>query len=371
MGIVTSLSPALASGATATASAATTVATTAAAIATRESRSRLERDPPPLPSPSSFTTNPTPDGSTQTSGNAAGASLLPPPNVLPLLLLKKSIVSGFVGISGVYDIPRMGANAVGGMLAREVFGTDRRAWARASPVHCVRATAAAATAATVAVADRSSDGVAATAEAAVLSRERTVGKLSSDSLRGGRDIECDPNSHSCIGGDGAGTSSTPDFLANSTSTVVGGNNVGSTAATGTAAAAIVVCPLLHTEALLVTASTDFHLKDDAEALMEALSDARRAVDGLSIERSEHMLTGAGGQSSRTDSTTGGVLQAGREGGDVGGEGQWQRGNEARHGSIRHVCLEGEDHFSTMVSFGEPGRAASETVLEFILNLPPP
>ncbi|CAM9461223.1 unnamed protein product, partial [Ectocarpus sp. 13 AM-2016] len=49
------------------------------------------------------------------------------------------VVSGFVGISGVYDIPRMAGNVVGGVLARAAFGNDRRAWHAASPVHRVRA----------------------------------------------------------------------------------------------------------------------------------------------------------------------------------------------------------------------------------------
>ncbi|CAN0422690.1 unnamed protein product, partial [Ectocarpus sp. 12 AP-2014] len=49
------------------------------------------------------------------------------------------VVAGFVGISGVYDIPRMAGNVVGGVLARAAFGNDRRAWYAASPVHRVRA----------------------------------------------------------------------------------------------------------------------------------------------------------------------------------------------------------------------------------------
>ncbi|CAM9195069.1 unnamed protein product [Laminaria digitata] len=340
--------------------------TAAAAADTRGSPSLPSRQdrkpPPPLPSsPSSSPARPTPGGSTQTNRNTAG--VLRRPQVPPQLPRRNSIVSGFVGISGVYDIPRMGANAVGGMLAREVFGTDRRDWTRASPVHCVRT----ATAAAAKVAGRSSDRAAATTRAETMTPESTVGRPSRDSIESGRETDSAACSNSCTGGDGAGKTPAPAFPADSASSAIEKANDYNTAA----AAAVVACPLLHTEALLITASTDFHLKDDAEALMEALSDARRAVDGLSIERSEDMLIGEGAQSSRIDLTTGDVLRAGRDGGGVGVEARWRKRDEARHGSVRHVCLDGEDHFSTMVSFGEPGKEASDTVLEFILGLPPP
>ena len=242
---------------------------------------------------------------------------------------------------------------------------------RASPVHCVRAAAAAAAAAAATVAARSSDRAAATTAAttgaATMTPESTVGRPSGHSVEGGRDIECAANSNKCSSCDGAGKAPTQAFSADSTSITMAHTNDCTTAA---AAAAVVACPLLHTEALLITASTDFHLKDDAEGLIEALSDARRAVDGLSIERSEEMLVEAGGRCSRTDFSYRDLLPAGGEGGGVGVEARCRRGDEARHGSVRHVCLDGGDHFSTMVSFGEPGEEASDTVLKFILGLPP-
>lgn len=105
------------------------------------------------------------------------------------------------------------------------------------------------------------------------------------------------------------------------------------------------CPLLSTEVLLLTAASDFHLEDDAEALMDALGRGKANPRGR----------------------TGGNKD--RDGGDdssgAGGPGDGRSG-----GSVRHVRLEGEDHLSCMVSFGEPGGKASDAVLEFVLGLPP-
>lgn len=378
VGIVASPPPTASTAATATATtvAATSSSATAAATATRGSPSlpsRQERGPPPSASTlSSSLEESTTGGSAQANGSTAG--VLRGTQVPPQPPLRSLTVSGFVGISGVYDIPRMGANAVGGMLAREVFGTDRRAWKLASPVHCVRAAAAAA-AATFAARLSDSAAAAAAAGTATMPPKRTVGRPSGDSIEGGRETEGAANSDRHTACDGAGKAPTQAFSADPPSTTIEKTNDDTTAvaaaAAATAAAAVGACPLLHTETLLITASTDFHLKEDAEALMEALSDARRAVDGLSVELSEKMLVGAGGQSSRTDLTNVGMLPAGREGGEVGVESRCRGGDEARHGSVRHVCLDGEDHFSTMLSFGEPGKEASDTVLEFILGLPPP
>lgn len=196
-----------------------------------------------------------------------------------------------------------------------------------------------------------------------------VGRPSDDSIEGGRKTEGAVNTNRCTGSDSAGKAPTQAFPTDSTSTTIGETNDYTIAAA--AAAAAVSCPLLRTEALLITASTDFHLKEDAEALMEALNDAHRAVDGLSVGRSEDMSMGEGGQSSRTDLINGDMIPAGREGGEISVEAPCRGGDKARHGSIRHICLDGEDHFSTMISLGEPGKEASDTVLEFILGLSPP
>ena len=196
-----------------------------------------------------------------------------------------------------------------------------------------------------------------------------VGKPSDDSIEGGRKTESAVNCNRCTGDDGAGKALTQAFPADSTSTTIGHTNDDTIAAA--TASAVVSCPLLRTEALLITASTDFHLKEDAEALMEALNDAHRVVDGLPVGRSEEMSKGAGGQSSRMDLTNGDMTPARRKGEGVSVEARCREGDKARLGSVRHVCLDGEDHFSTMISLGEPGKEASDTVLEFILGLPPP
>ncbi|CAM9233786.1 unnamed protein product, partial [Choristocarpus tenellus] len=44
-------------------------------------------------------------------------------------------ISAFVGISGIYDVPRMAANTIGRMLACAAFGDDKQAWEAASPLH--------------------------------------------------------------------------------------------------------------------------------------------------------------------------------------------------------------------------------------------
>ncbi|CAM9959367.1 unnamed protein product, partial [Discosporangium mesarthrocarpum] len=49
-----------------------------------------------------------------------------------------AVVTGLVGLSGVYDVPRMAMNSVGAMLARTAFGEGKRAWVAASPVHRVQ-----------------------------------------------------------------------------------------------------------------------------------------------------------------------------------------------------------------------------------------
>lgn len=279
------------------------------------------------------------------------------PTVTPKMTASKPVVSGFVGISGVYDIPRLAGNVVGGALARAAFGNSRRTWKEASPVHCVRAAAAAALAAAAAAAVRLSAAEA--AAAAMATTAAATGSMGSRSLRVGTVPAT------------KGVTSNPDRVEEEVGTIaeVAADFVGSGTGSGVGTASTAACPLLDTKVLLLTASSDFHLQDDAEALADALHHARRNRYSLVVA----LLEAVGrGRLTGTESTTctvppsdgevrsGGMNEQRRGGsGDVGG------------GSARHVCLHGEDHLSTIVSFGEPGKRTSDIVLEFILGLPSP
>ena len=235
--------------------------------------------------------------------------------------LQVPVVTGFVGISGVYDVLRMGGNVVGAALARAAFGDDRRGWKDASPLHRVRAVAAA--------------GCRSTAiPLAATTTTRVAGAPASDTVRGDQETE--------------GTM---------------GGNERRVEPGGAEQLAAATCPLVSAHVLLVTASSDFHLKEDAEALAEALGEARKHMGGASGTKS----TGGTGDP---------ALQVGSRGQPPRGAGGGQsrappkaENDPAGVGSVRNVCLKGEDHLSIMISFGEPGKEASEVVLDFVLSLP--
>ncbi|CAM9342122.1 unnamed protein product, partial [Ectocarpus sp. 12 AP-2014] len=142
------------------------------------------------------------------------------------------VVSGFVGISGVYDIPRMAGNVVGNVLARAAFGNDRRAWHAASPVHRVRAA--------LGIRGGGSGGGGGNDGRAGASAGRARAAAAATEGGGGGA----PSAKSDGGGGGGGTRRSS------------------------------CCPLLVTPVLLLTAASDFHLEDDAEALVAALSSSR-------------------------------------------------------------------------------------------------
>lgn len=241
-------------------------------------------------------------------GAGAGAPSRGPPPPSSCSAPAPLPVSGFVGISGVYDIPRMAGNVVGGVLARAAFGNDRRTWQRVSPVHCIRAIAA----------------------------------CSSSGGGGGSSSARDPAAGVVERSGGA----------RAPATTVGTANSGS------------FCPLLRTETLLLTAGTDFHLEDDAEALAEALEHARH--NSLSQDGGDagKLVEGSVGE--------GPVGQRREAGGAAAGTGE-SAGDESRSagGSVRHVRLDGEDHLSVMVSFGEPDTQVSKAVMDFILGIRKP
>lgn len=275
------------------------------------------------------------------AGGGDDASARPPSRGLLSFSAPSSPVSGFVGISGVYDIPRMAGNVVGGVLARAAFGNDRRTWQRVSPVHCVGATTA----------TRSSGGAG----------------------HHGFSSPADPAAgFSGRSGETAATSS-------------GGTRVPATTV-GTGASTGSPCPLLHTEVLLLTAGTDFHLEDDAEALVEALDHARlRSLPDDPAGAGTGGGRGGGddaGRQGRKGEREGAVVKDGlgqnprRQDGRSAAAGTSDElvgGDEGRsgHGSVRHVRLEGEDHLSVMVSFGEPGAQAAKAVMDFILGIRKP
>lgn len=365
------------------------------------------------------------------------------------------VVSGFVGISGVYDIPRMAGNVIGRALANAAFGSDRRLWRRASPVHCVRAAAARAAAAATASArlGRSSTVRAkttATMEATATAVAHTRSVVAEETSRGNV-----ANRQAAHPGDASpartGTSKRIfDGVAASVPVAAGEEAAITTPTTavqdvytsashiGTAtdaesvfsnknlvarkpnrissdAVATGVCPLLSTRVLLLTASSDFHLKEDAEALSAALDDARKRGPGLTpapspaiparncrnsqrraidIALSESVKDGLAEPNARSRPRTieddgeradrgFECSEGGRGDGDGDGDGSvgvndvidcrngGGSGDRGDDGSVRHVYLEGEDHMSTMITFGEPGKEASDTVLDFILGLPAP
>lgn len=246
------------------------------------------------------------------------------------------VVSGFVGISGVYDVLRMGSNVVGAVLARSAFGDDRRGWKDASPLHRVQAVAAEAARRSGKTPPRSN----ATPRAAAESSATAGGTKSS------------PESLSASGH--------PCHETKSIASDNGSERGLQPVSADPLASEAICCPLIQVNALLITASSDFHLKEDAEALAEALDEARSyymrrasggdaaAPQGVSGDTSSRVH-----EKERCDATTGGE----ESGGGLG--------------SVRSICLEGEDHLSTMISFGEPGKESSDAVLDFILGLPPP
>lgn len=246
------------------------------------------------------------------------------------------VVSGFVGISGVYDVLRMGSNVVGAVLARSAFGDDRRGWKDASPLHRVRAVAAEAARRLATMSPRAN----ATPRAGAQSTATAGGAKSS------------PESLSASG-----------HLCRETKRIVSDN--GSERGLSPVIAdrlgnEAICCPLVHANALLITASSDFHLKEDAEALAEALDEARsyfylRRVSGGGASAPQGVSWG-------TSSRVHGEERCDATKGEEEGDGL---------GSVRTVCLEGEDHLSTMISFGKPGKESSDAVLDFILGLPPP
>ncbi|CAM9818723.1 unnamed protein product [Pylaiella littoralis] len=381
-------------------------------------------------------------GPGDTTREVPSASATPPASLPPSATPPTSVrvLSGFVGISGVYDIPRMAGNVVGGVIARAAFGDDRRAWQRASPLHCVRAAAADAAAADVGGGgvgvdvDVGGGGGGEGADLSATRRDRAA------RTRRGETVETSFS-------DGVGESNVLS-VAKTTTTATAEAGAAATAVAVAAVAAEEVypldsdtasrhsCPLLHTEVLLLTAASDFHLEEDADALVEALNMSRHLRRRRRCHDSEVGLDSGGGGSS--DGTEVGGTKGGECGGDRTGErstkgggsdgkggervavrtdrgvGERQRrrlrlrrreevGNGAdgggggggggeeeeeeegpggdyvddrrdtfcAGGSARHVRLEGEDHVSTMVSFGEPGTTASDAVMDFILGLPPP
>lgn len=294
------------------------------------------------------------------SGSTASPGALPSTGGQPIVVPVR--FSGFVGISGVYDVPRMAGNVIGAVLARTAFGEDRRAWKKASPVHCVRAAVAA---------SRSSKTEGVTNGAT--SRESSAGRLSED-LRGGGAPPPPSKAMTTQGTpDGAPADVGVEGIAGAA--IVSGSAAGHKAGGSVAKGDISTCPLLQTQVLLVTTSSDFHLKDDAEALAEALEEARLPRDECTVENRE------GDETVRRDTAPrvrpGGLGPPSGSGGEQGGAVDVLRargGEDASGGGgggVRHVFLEGEDHLSTIVSFGEPGMQASDTVLGFILGLPPP
>lgn len=262
------------------------------------------------------------------NGNRAGSAA--PPDHSP-------VVSAFVGISGVYDVPRMASNVVGRMLAEGAFGDDRKAWRRASPVHCVRSLGARTSCEGLASGERKTrDGERFSIDEAAAG----AGALASAAPGAPRQMVLD----------GTETSGSPRHAPAST---VHGDGGGEGEAVGAAAVgkALRSCPLLGTESLLLTTSSDFHLDDDADALADAIREARREFLGVGPPGG----AGAGG-------VPGGVRRC------ADGE---SADTEAVRGGVRHVRIEGEDHLSTMLSFGEPGKEASDTVFDFLRGLPRP
>ncbi|CAM9974609.1 unnamed protein product, partial [Scytosiphon promiscuus] len=213
----------------------------------------------------------------------------PVPPTAPNLTTPARVVSGFVGISGVYDIPRMAGNVLGGVLARTAFGDDRRAWHGASPVHRVRAAARAG------VGVGSGGGGRGTDRAGERSGEPV-------DRRGGDASGSEARTTAMVGAGAAKEGALRASAAETGACSADGRSGGSSSSSRS------ICPLLSAEVLLLTAASDFHLEEDADALMDAL------------ER------GNAGPGDRSDS----------RGSDRGG------GADARiGGSVRHVRLEGE------------------------------
>ncbi|CAM9959434.1 unnamed protein product [Discosporangium mesarthrocarpum] len=162
------------------------------------------------------------------------------------------------------------------------------------------------------------------------------------------------------------------------------------------------CPLAQIPVLLLTAAQDFHLAEDAESLVSMLEAARHR--SWTLEKRMTAATTATRVAPVVRPRPWGV-DGQREGG--GGEGKREEGEEGvpkeedgaepdpsrsmmggcgdRDGGgveaavvaegdrawARHILLEGEDHMSVILHFGEPGDKASELVLKFLRGLPRP
>lgn len=230
----------------------------------------------------------------------------------------------------------MGSNIVGTVLARSAFGDDRRGWKDASPLHRVRAVAAEAARRSAATSPRANGTPRAVAQ--------------STASAGGTNFP--PESLSPSG-----------TVCRETKSVASDNSsergLSSVIADRLANKAI-CCPLVHANTLLITASSDFHLREDAEALAEALDEARSYY---------YVRRESEGDAAAPQGVSWGISSR------VHGEDRCDATKEKEEGdslgSARNVCLEGEDHLSTMISFGEPGKESSDAVLDFILGLPPP
>lgn len=301
------------------------------------------------------------------------------------------VVTAFVGISGVYDIPRMAGNVVGQMLARVAFGDERWGWRRVSPVHIVLETGANPRGGSVTAPDgetaAASNSTARLSPLAARSAKETprslppAGVLETDdwagsTSSGGESSEQSRRSARELVRDEHRTSSFTPPQENIRAHKMPRQLYSS------------LCPLVTTDVLLITALSDFHLREDAQALAQALEGARREMAGaLAVPRWPRGLPeGQSGNRTTLDRNAAAasvVMNAAAGGDDLIGKqnrdaaGSEYDGSEAcsgvRCGSVRHVCLQGEDHLSTIISFGESGKESSDVVLGFILGLrrPPP
>lgn len=372
------------------------------------------------------------------------ATPIAPSKAVPPLSLREVspfVVSGFVGISGVYDIPRMAGNVVGGMLARAAFGDDRASWRRASPLHCVRAAGAALVAAgkqlsAVEAGNLAIPGVeggrekrkAASAGPETFVENTTLGnglRVESvvDSAKQTSDIPI-RESRSSIGA--AENGKAGSFVADGSTNGTGEHDkpvlnmrpngqagvtdtdpkdgevppsaipsallgreaelITPAATTKSPSSSLWCCPLASVEVLLLTAYSDFHLEEDAHALAQALEYARREMSTVAESGAGSRGVRAGssraGRSGKNASNAMGepdaqAVESGlrevRGDGDGDEDGRKGRGGDGGGGtgSVRHIRLKAEDHFSIMVSFGEEGKESSDTILNFIRGLPKP
>lgn len=343
------------------------------------------------------------------------------------LPLQPPIVTGFVGISGVYDIPRMAGNVIGEMLATAAFGDEQRAWRRASPVHCVEAAGGAGGSEAGNLTDPGIFGEAAVSETARLrdlsvnedvvfdSEEKSsslqVNAISTDTSRSRTQQADREKGHGNKPADVNGAAiSDPFFTAGDSRGQGGGSRHdgfppspsptadvlssaaphGTTVRTRETAISPLpsLCPLATTRVLLVTASSDFHLREDAHALAQALEGTCREMMTASLTTRTGSTELAEQQSDKgsldrnpaAEATAAPNRNNYTEGRKRRGDGSTDRGSHGGSssanvrcggGSVLHVCLQGEDHVSTIVSFGQPGKESSDVVLEFILGLPRP